>query len=188
MIGYCESCRKGGCDMTIILFIGMLGVFIILFFKNSFIDNIETNNKLVHRLQNAKWFQNYWLSGLFLFAMNAILFLLTVLILYVIMFFEIPYVHLFIMFIATIGSIFLWIVINKAWQGTKSDRFKMGIVGSSFYIILTAIFFYWLWTLEPAYPGDDTFMGAIGLIFAIIVTLIAFTTCFVISGFSRKNA
>lgn len=84
------------------------------------------------------------------------------------------------------GSIFSWVLINNAWQGTKRNRLKVGAVGSSFYIFLTFIFAYWFVTLKPSYPGEDTFMGAIGLIFAIIVTTVAFITCFVITGFSKR--
>ena len=173
--------------MSFILLIGILGGVFVIFLKNPIIDLVKQNNKLVYKLKNAKWFQNYLLSGIFLFVMNAILFFLTVLVLYVLMYFLIPFVHLLVMFLAVIGSIFLWIVINKAWQGTKRNRLKMAIIGSSFYICLTSIFFYWLVVLKPSYPGDDTFMRVIGLVFAITVTVVAFTTCLVITGFSKKN-
>lgn len=169
------------------LLIGVLGVLIVIFSKNSLIDAIRNNNKLVHKLKNAKWFQNHLLSGLFLFIMNAILFFLTVIILYVLMYLVIPFAHILVMFLAVIGSIFLWICINQAWQGTKRKRLKMGIVGSGFYVLLTVIFLFWLVTLKPSYPGEDTFMGAIGLVFAIIVSLVAFTTCLVITGFSKND-
>ncbi|MFJ7727341.1 hypothetical protein ACIQXV_14375 [Neobacillus sp. NPDC097160] len=88
---------------------------------------------------------------------------------------------------AVIGSIFLWILINNAWQGTRRNRLKMGIVGSSFYIFLTIIFIYMFVTLIPSYPGEDTFMRAFGILFAMIVTTAAFTTCFVMTGFSKKK-
>lgn len=173
--------------MTLTLLIGVLGVLIVIFSKNSLIDAIRNNNKLVYKLKNAKWFQNHLLSGLFLFIMNAILFFLTVIILYVLMYLVIPFAHILVMFLAVISSIFLWIVMNQAWQGTKRNRLKMGIVGSGFYVLLTVIFLFWLVTLKPSYPGEDTFMGAIGLVFAIIVSLVAFTTCLVITGFSKND-
>jgi hypothetical protein len=173
--------------MTLTLLIGVLGMLIVIFSKNSLIDAIRNNNKLVYKLKNAKWFQNHLLSGLFLFIMNAILFFLTVIILYVLMYLVIPFAHILVMFLAVISSIFLWIVMNQAWQGTKRNRLKMGIVGSSFYVLLTVIFLFWLVTLKPSYPGEDTFMGAIGLVFAIIVSLVAFTTCLVITGFSKND-
>jgi protein-S-isoprenylcysteine O-methyltransferase Ste14 len=173
--------------MSLILLIGLLGIFLVLLFKNPIIGLIGENNNLIIKLRNAKWFQNPWFSGVFLFVINAFLFFLTVLVLYVLMYFFIPFVHLIVMFIAVIGSIFTWIIINRAWQGTKRNRLKMGAIGSGFYLFLTLIFVYRLVTLKPSYPGDDTFMGAIGLFFSIIVTVVAFVTCLFITGFTRKN-
>nr|WP_090629506.1 hypothetical protein [Neobacillus massiliamazoniensis] len=174
-------------SMSLILLIGLLGIFLVLLFKNPIIGLIGENNNLIIKLRNAKWFQNPWFSGAFLFVINAVLFFLTVLVLYVLMYFFIPFVHLIVMFIAVIGSIFTWIIINRAWQGTKRNRLKMGAIGSGFYLFLTLIFVYRLVTLKPSYPGDDTFMGAIGLFFSIIVTVVAFVTCLFITGFTRKN-
>jgi hypothetical protein len=111
----------------------------------------------------------------------------SVFVIYVLMYFLIPFAHLFVMFMAVVGSIYLWSIINRACQGTKRDRLKMGVIGSSFYFFITLIFVYWLLTLQPAYPGDDTFMGAIGLFFGIIVSVVAFTSCLVITGFSRRK-
>lgn len=173
--------------MTTILLIGMVGVILILFFIKPLTGKIGGNNKLVHKLKDTKWFQNHWLAGIFLFILNAILFFSTGLVLYVLTYFLIPFVHLFVMLFAVIVSIFLWTLICMAWQGTKRNRLKMGGIGSSFYIFLTFIFVYWLVTLKPSYPGDDTFMGAIGLFFTIIVTSVAFITCFVITGFLKKE-
>ena len=174
--------------MTFILLIGVLGVLIVVFFKNSLINTVQQSNKLIHKLQNAKWFQSYLLSGIFLFMMNFVLFFFTVTVLYELIYLVIPFAHILVMFLAVIGSIYLWIVIKKAWQGTKRNRLKMGIIGSSFYFFLTVIFFIWFVTLKPSNPGDDTFMGAIGLVFAIIVTIVAFSTCFIITGFSKNDA
>lgn len=173
--------------MSLVLFIGFLGVFLVILFKVPIIEMIEENNKLVRNLKNAMWFQNHWLSGIFLFVMNGFLFFSTCLVLYVLMYFLIPFVHLFVMFLAVIGSIFLWVSINKYWKGAKKNRLKMGAVGSSFYIFLTFMFVYWFVTLKPSYPGEDIFMRAIGLVFAIIVATVAFITCFVITGFSKKK-
>jgi hypothetical protein len=173
--------------MSLILIVGFIGVLLVLFFKRSIMDWIGENNKLVQKLKNAAWFQNQWLSGIFLFVMNANLFIFTCLVLYGLSFLFIPFVHIFVMFAAVIGSIFLWLIINRAWTGTKRERVKMGAVGSSFYMMLTFLFVYLLATLKPAFPGDDTFMRAIGLEMAMMVTIVAFVTCFVITGFSKKD-
>jgi hypothetical protein len=175
--------------MSLILFllIGLFGVFFIIFIKRPLIDMFGENSILVHKLKNTMWFQNHWLSGIFLFAMNAVLFFSTGFMLYVLTYFLIPFVHLLVMIFAVIGSIFLWIIINKAWQGTKKNRLKMGTIGSSFYIILSLMFIYWLVTLTPSYPGEDTFMSAIGLVLGVIVSIVAFIACFVITGYSNKK-
>ncbi|MBL5766400.1 hypothetical protein MXL46_07625 [Heyndrickxia sporothermodurans] len=173
--------------LSLIIFIGLFGVLLVLFFKNPIINRLGENNKMVHKLQTANWYQNYWLAGIFLFGMNAVLFFATIGILYLLMFLIIPFIHIFIMLLAVFGSIYLWIIINKAWQGTKRNRLKMGAIGSSFYLILTVLFVFLFVTLKPSYPGEDTFMKAIGLLFAIIVTAVACITCFVFTGFSQRK-
>lgn len=174
-------------NLSLFLVIGLLAVFVILFFRGPLIDALGENT-LVLKLKNANWFQNHWLSGVFLFAMNAVLFFLTGLILYGLTYLTIPFVHLLIMILAVIGSILLWVIASKAWQGTNKNRLKMGLIGSSFYCACTLLFVYWLVTLEPSYPGEDCFMRAIGLVLGIIVTTVAFLTCLVITGFTHKIA
>lgn len=175
-------------SMSSLLLIGVIGVFLVLIFKKPILNVFGENHKFVDRLRNAKWFQNYWLSGIFLFVLNAVLFFSTVLVLYGLMQLLIPFVHIIVMFLAVIGSIFSWFMINKAWVGVRSNRLKMAAIGSSFYIFLTSLFVYRFVTLKPSYPGEDTFMAAIGLGFAINVTTVAFITCFVITGFSKTKA
>ena len=89
---------------------------------------------------------------------------------------------------AVIISFALRSVVNKAWQGEKKERIIMATIGSSFYLILTAVFLYKYVTIEPYFPGEDTFMRALGLLLAIIVTSVAFISCFVITGFSKSKA
>lgn len=173
--------------MSFILLIGLFGVLLILFFKNPIINILGENNKMVHRLRNANWFQNHWLSGVFLFGANAVLFFATIGLLYMLMFLIIPFIHILVMLFAVFGSVYLWILINKAWQGSKRNRLRMGAIGSSFYFILTVLFVFWFVTLKPSYPGEDTFMKWIGLLFAIIVTLVACITCFIFTGFSKRK-
>ncbi|WP_391115788.1 hypothetical protein [Psychrobacillus sp. L3] len=175
-------------SLILILLIGLVGVFLILLMKRPLIEILGENNKLVLKLKNAIWFQNHWLSGIFLFFMNAVLFFSTVFMLYMLAYFSIPFIHLLVMIFAVIGSIFLWIIINKASLSTKKNHWKMATVGSSFYIILSLMFIYWLVTLKPSYPGEDTFMNAIGLVLGVIVTMVAFISCFVITGYSNKKA
>ncbi|KMY54128.1 membrane protein [Bacillus sp. FJAT-27231] len=173
--------------MSLLLVIGFFGVLLAILLKGSTVSMVDENNKLVYRLKNAMWFQNHWLSGVFLFIMNGCLFFSSCLALYVLMHFLIPFVHLIVMFVAVIVSIYLWALMNKSWEGTKRNRLKMAAVGSGFYLVLTFIFVYWLATLTPSYPEEDTFMRAIGLFFAIIVASVASIACFVVTGFSKKE-
>lgn len=175
--------------MSLILFlsIAILVMFFVILFKRSLISIIGENIKLTQILKNAKWFQNHWLSGIFLFFMNAVLFFLTGLVLYILASLLVPFIHLFVMILAVIASIFLWITISKAWKGTNKNRLKMRMIRSSFYIIMSLMFIYWLVTLEPSYPGEDTFMRAIGLEIGVIVTTVAFLACFIITGYANKK-
>jgi len=173
--------------LTSLLLIGLLGVFLVLLFKRPLITMLGENNSLINLLENRKWFQKHWLSGLFLFAMNAVLFFLTGMLLYMTSYFLIPYIHLPIMIAAVLVSLLLWMVINHAWQGNNRDRLKMGMLGSSFYAGLSLLFIYWLITLEPSYPGEDTFMRAIGFMLGTIVTTVAFISCLVMTGFSKTK-
>ncbi|MCD7034252.1 hypothetical protein LRR81_08395 [Metabacillus sp. GX 13764] len=173
--------------MSLTLLTGFLGVLLILFFKSPLGTSIQKSSPLVSKLKNAQWFQNHWFSGVFLFLTNAALFFLTCLLLLSLMFFTIPYLHLAIMLAAVIASIFIWMVISAAWNGSRKNRFIMSTVGSSFYLILAALFIYWFVTLTPSYQGDDTFMRAIGLLFASIVTCVAFAACLIITGFSKTK-
>ncbi|MFG3611570.1 hypothetical protein [Rummeliibacillus stabekisii] len=172
--------------MTSILMIGCIGVLLIIYFRKIFIEHLGKKNNLVHKLKNANWFQNHWLSGLFLFCMNAILFFSTGLILYLLIFFPIPYLHILLMFAAVLTSILLWIAINKAWQGSKRNRIKMSVVGSSFYFFLLILFIYWFVTIKPSYQGEDIFMKGFGLLFGMVVSFVACITCFVFTA-SNQN-
>lgn len=76
------------------------------------------------------------------------------------------------------------VVAGASWKGTKGNRIKASAVGSSFYAWLALGFVYMLMTLQPAYPGEDTFMRAIGLMLGIIVAATAFVSCLLITGFA----
>lgn len=168
--------------ISLVLVLGLVGVIFVLFSKRRLLDMVGEDNRLVQTLKRVRWFQHHWLAGIFLFVVNAVLFFSTCLVLYVLMYFFIPYLHIVVMAAAVVGSFILWIVIYRDWEGTRRNRLKMSAVGSSFYLVLTIVFVYWFVTLKPAYPGEDTFMAAIGLILATIVTTVAFSCCFVITG------
>jgi hypothetical protein len=119
--------------------------------------------------------------------MNAIFFSLAVLLIFLIGMLQIPYLHLFVMGAAPIISIWFWSLMNVSWKGSKGNRIKMASIGSSFYLLLGIFFLYKYMNLKPSYPGDDTFMAGIGLLFGIIVTLVAWITCFIFTALVNKE-
>jgi len=173
--------------MSLFLLIGMLVLVIVGFNRNKLVNSIGPSNGLVKKLLSYEWFQKPWLSGLFLFVVNALLFGTTFLILFGLSFLMIPYIHLLIMMGAVVVSLYAWIIISNAWKGVKKGRMLRGFIGSSFYLILTLVFTYMIVTLEPQFPGDDTFMAFIGLVIAITVTFVAFITCFLFTGLGARK-
>ncbi|KGP74292.1 hypothetical protein [Pontibacillus yanchengensis] len=173
--------------MSFILLMGLIGIVFLLYFKKPILSIVSENHGIVSKLQDSKWFQDYRLAGVFLFGINAVLFISTILMLYGLTLLTIPYVHLIIMLFAVVVSIYFWLVVHKSWKGSRMERVKMSLIGISFYIGSTLLFIYWLVTLTPSYPGEDTFIIAIGLILAIIVTSVACIVCFIITGITKDR-
>ncbi len=175
--------------MTSFLLLGIIGVafLLILYKRKPALEGSAANRKMVHLLSQAPWFQSHWRAGLFLFVTNALLFAATLLILYSLLFLNIPYIHLLIMFLAAAFSIRLWLDIKLAWRGAAKERLKAGLIGSSFYLIIFVIFLYQFASAEPEFPGDDPFMRAIGFFFGMIVAATAAISCVAAIGFSSKG-
>ncbi|RXT07112.1 hypothetical protein [Ammoniphilus sp. CFH 90114] len=173
--------------MTLFLLLGLVGVFVIIMLRKAIVLMQGNNNKLVRMLQHTKWYQQHWFGGGFLFIVNVVLFTGVGLVLHLITQLSIPFIHLLIMIGAVITSIVLWVSMNRGWQGSKKNRLKMGFLGSSFYMVLALYIVYKLITLEPSFPGDDTFMAFIGLLFGLIVAIVAFITCMIFTGLSYQN-
>ncbi|RST58550.1 hypothetical protein [Siminovitchia terrae] len=165
--------------------IGILIIIMILIKKQSLIE-IVGNHLIVKKLSEKQWFHHKWKSGLFLFVLNAVLFLLAVGLIFLSGLFMIPYLHILIILAATLTSIYLWIAMRVSVQRPKKDQLVMGLVGSSFYVILFLIFLYLFMILEPATPEHDTFMAAIGLMLGMVVSFVAWMTCFFITAFQKK--
>lgn len=174
-------------SFTSVLGIGILLVVIVLIKKQSLIEMVGSNRLIGINLSEKQWFHNKWMSGLFLFVLNAILFSLAVGLIFASGLLEVPYLHILIMVAATFTSIYFWIVIRVSVKRAKKDRLIMGMVGSSFYMILFFVFLYMYITLDPSTPEHDTFMAAIGLMFGMIVAMVAWAACFFITAFSNKN-
>ncbi|WP_068651349.1 hypothetical protein [Paenibacillus antarcticus] len=173
--------------MSIILLIAILGAIVFKFNRKPISKMVSQDNKIVQLLQNAKWYQNHWAGGVFLFLVNAVLFTATIFGLYLAIYFSISFVLLIVILLGVIGSIYSWLILKNAWQGNNSNRLRMGLVGSSFYAVLTLVLVFMWITLKPAYPGEDTFMGGIGLVFGIFLTIIAFSTCLIVTSYSKQQ-
>ena len=171
----------------IFFLLGLIAVFFIIFSRSSIVGSISENNKFVKNLQKTKWFQKSYWSGSLLFLVNAVLFFGTVGILYGLSLFFIPYIHIVVMIVAVVISVWIWTIFSKAFKDRNMGRMVMASVGSSFYFCLTVLFVYMYVSIEPYYPGEDTFMRALGLSLASIVTAVACVTCFVITGFTNKR-
>lgn len=174
-------------SLSLFLLLGMIGVAGVILFRRPFLFKMGRNNKLVHLLQQSTWYQNHWLGGGFIFVVNAALFGGVILALFLVTKLTIPFLHLIIMTGGVIGSIVLWTVMNSGWQGSKKNRLKMGLLGSSFYLVVAFVCLYKMITLKPSFPGDDPFMAFIGLLFALFVTTVAFVTCFIFTGLPNVN-
>ncbi len=174
-------------SLTLFLLFVFIVVSIILFSKYKVSSKLGENNKLVFKLKNTSWFQNHLMSGIFLFIMNATLFFTSCLLIYLLTYLLIPFLHLLVMVLAVFGSFILWMIVNKAWQGSNANRIKMSILGSSFYILLSILFLFWLLNLEPSYPGEDLFMRSLGLMIGLVVSIVAFLSCLITTGFSFKR-
>lgn len=171
-------------SVTIFMLMGPFLVLIILVNKWSIIGMLGENNKLVNTLKNTRWFQSYWYAGLFLFMMNAILFLSTGFLLFYVV--RQSFYQVLVISVAILGSFFVWGIIHKAWQSKNRKHLKMGAIGSSFYVLLSMVFMYWSWALEPSYPGEDTFMKWLGLLIGVFITMVAGVSCFIFTGLSNK--
>jgi hypothetical protein len=175
-------------EVVLLMFIGILVVGGILLTRNTGFSFVTENNQMVQKLNKANWFENHWLAGLFLFFSNMVLFCLVGLSLYLFLSnFTIPYLHLVFMVLGVITSFYLWSIIQQAWGGPKGKRIIVGLIGSSFYLMLTIGFGYQLLVLKPTFPGDDMFMAAIGLGLGITVTFVAFVSSFVFTGLERRK-
>jgi len=173
--------------MSLILAAGFVLIAIFLAFKQHFFQLVHSDSALVQTLSRWNWFKNDWLAGIFLFFFNAILFAAAVGLIFLTGRLEIPYVHLILMFAATVTSLYMWMAVRQATDKVKKGSLIMGSIGSSFYLLLLLVFLYMFVTLGPDTPENDTFMAAIGLFFGMFVALVALVTCFSITGLPGRR-
>ncbi|MCZ8495421.1 MULTISPECIES: hypothetical protein [Priestia] len=172
--------------MSIFFLAGMVLVLAMIIFSRT----LWMPSGVVERLSKKKWFQNqnHWLSGGYLFGINALYFGTTIFLLYLLMFTDIPYLHIVLMFLATIVSIFTWSAFSAAWTGSFKNRLKMALTGSSFYLIVALIMVIQWLSVKPLYPNEDTFMRALGWMLGFFVSAVAFSICFIFTAFLGKRS
>jgi hypothetical protein len=151
---------------------GMVLVLVMIVFSRT----LWVPSGMVERLSKKKRFQNHWLSGGYLFGINALYFGATMFLLYLLM------------FLATIVSILTWSAVSAAWTGSFKNRLKMALTGSSFYLIVAFIMVIEWLSVKPLYPHEDTFMRALGWMLGFFVSAVAFSICFIFTAFLGKRS
>jgi len=173
--------------MGIFLVIAITAILAFLLYKGKILDWIGEHNKLVQTLKQKKFFQSYLLGGVILFFINGLLFVVFSLLIFLVgAFIRIPFLHIFFMIVAGLVAFYTWGVIYHVWEGTAKERLKMGLIGSSFFGILAIQFIYSLLTFKPSSEVGDLVMATVGLWFGIIVTLLAFISCFIYTALENK--
>lgn len=148
---------------------------------------IIRERSLAHKLAEKNWFQSFWLAGGLVFLVNASLFFAAALLANLLFVINIPYVHNILMISVVIVSLYVWSVCNRAWSGSKRNRLKLGLIGSSFYLGLFCYSSFQYFTVKPSYPGEDTFMMTFAWLAVSMTTIIAALACFIFTGFSKAD-
>lgn len=125
---------------------------------------------------------NSLLLGVGVFLFNAILYAITMF-----AYFNITRALMMYAPLAVILSIIGWVAVAECWHGSKTERYKLALIGSSFYWLLTGYVLFRRITLQPSYPGDDLFMAALALDLAIVITGTAALSCTLILGWPRTR-
>ncbi|WP_343798726.1 hypothetical protein [Bacillus carboniphilus] len=174
--------------MTLLLSFGLCGVLFLLYRKDSLFKSRKRYPRFVEKVKNRGWLQSTWICGLLHFLINAILFTITgVVLFFVTVYLTVPYLHIIIMVIAVLASFYIWGIIRDLGPRIRTGRLLSGLIGSSFYCLVTLYFLYRYLTLEPMFPGDDMFMAAVGLFFGMSVTVTAFFCSFIVTSWVPKK-
>ncbi|MFL0475572.1 hypothetical protein ACH0CI_26685 [Priestia sp. 179-F W1.4 NHS] len=174
---------------TTFFLLGILGVIFSLVFKTKILSTVKQQDKLVGILQNKPWFKSAVSGGIVLFLWNTFMTGIVAALIFILILTKvnIPFLHIAIIGLGTIASIWAWSTFNIAWTGTTKNRIKMASIGSSFYVLLGIYALYQYLNLKPSYNGQDIFMAALGLMAVLIIALVALLTCFIFTGFQQKQ-
>ncbi|MMZ55460.1 hypothetical protein D1872_173140 [compost metagenome] len=146
--------------------------------------------KLVAMEKNI-WLQNPWRCGFVVFGFNAVLFTLVLAIAWGSMMASATSGILIPLFlyapVAVAVSILGWLWIGRIRRHSFADRAKVALTGSGFYWLLSVAAWIRLQTLEPRFPGEDTFMAAIGFVFLLMIACVAAFLCTLLLGWPRRG-
>ncbi|RAS76668.1 hypothetical protein [Priestia endophytica] len=175
--------------ITSVFLLGIIGVIFSLIFKSKILSMIKREGTLVRFLQNRSWFKNPYSSGIVLFLWNTLITSVVALLFLILVLsgIDIAFLNIAVLGGGTIVSIVAWSTFNIAWSGSRKSRIKMASIGSSFYVLLGVYALYQFLTLKPSYQGEDVFMAALGLIAVLIIAIVALLTCFVFTGFQKRQ-
>ncbi|EKP95396.1 hypothetical protein [Thermaerobacter subterraneus] len=172
--------------MVVLLLAGLAGVLGVVGIRRSLVDRVQGHG-LTRHLLRLPWFHRDTGAGGFLLASNLLLFGAALALLAGVVRLQVPYLHWLVMAGAVVASVYLWLCTAAACRVRGRHSVRVALLGSSPYLFLAAAFSYRLAGLQPAYPGDDLVMAAVGLIAAVLVTAVAFATCLLIVGFSGRR-
>lgn len=167
--------------LLIICMIGLLSMYVL---NKRF---SQMNSRLANNLRHQSWFNKPLFVGGLLFITNAGLFFATWGVLFFLTKLMIPYVHLLVMLTAVLASFYSWTVFRESWHGTRGGQVLMGVIGSTFYGLFTCYFFYLFISVPETMPDNDPFMVAIGYIFGILVTGVAWGMCLQMTALKKTN-
>lgn len=176
-----------GFKLIVFFLIGLISVILLLSLKQKILA-ARRKGIALQKLENLHWFQNHWYAGISLFVGNMIIFFVTILLIFLFSFIPIPFLHVVIFLLATLTSIYLWSVINVAFNGTKMNRLKLGIIGSFFYVFVSLNLLFELLGVNINNADETMSQAILGLLIGIMINGFAFITCFVYTGFSKSDS
>lgn len=172
--------------LFLFLFLILLGSFVIR--GRKIYNRIGTDYKFISKIKNKKWFENYWMSGLAFFFLNALLFSLVNGILYLLSLVRMQIhsygliINLLVLISGITGGLFLWFIIRNLWRGTSVNRIKMSMIGSSFYAIVELVCIYNFLNENYPFPNMELYFANLSY---VIVVAVLFLASFSITGFRQ---
>lgn len=158
----------------LVLLIGLTAVVLFTIFINKrAMISFSESNPFMQKINSWGWVQNPWFCGTVVFLLNGIIFSFIL---------ALFFLGAYILLLPLLGiglSFMLWFAAKQVFREGGLSRYVMSLLGSSFYLILAVYFMIRLITLEPQYEGEDTFMAALGLLIATIITSTAFVIGFI---------